>query len=267
MNKIINDNITIYLQDLRLKRDIGHPYLIRAGTTLNDILDINKDGYLTNIYPTIKYFAIGVGGKKFLNETDFTISSHSAKDVQPFDMIPFILREVNNDVDAKIREDYSFRKEIVINGVTYVAYYLKRIPEIISRNEFFKINMDENKRNNLAICNTNDTSILYPKPIDKSELMNHPEKSTLIVKTNKFLFSLNDDEMKELKNVMTILGKDSMLTEIALCMGIPGEDVISEPFKVQCSYFTTCDIDINIRIQENYPVKLYLEVGSNEPYL
>ena len=77
--------------------------------------------------------------------------------------------------------------------------------------------------------------------------MNHPEKSTLIVKTNKFLFSLNDDEMKELKNVMTILGKDSMLTEIALCMGIPGEDIISEPSKVQCSYFTTCDIDINIK--------------------
>ena len=44
MNKIINGNITIYMQDLRLKRDIGYPYVIKPGTTLNDILDINKDG-------------------------------------------------------------------------------------------------------------------------------------------------------------------------------------------------------------------------------
>ena len=47
MNKVINGNITIYLQDLRQKRDIGYPYVIKPGTTLNDILDIKKDGYTT----------------------------------------------------------------------------------------------------------------------------------------------------------------------------------------------------------------------------
>lgn len=267
MNKIVNGNITIYLQDLRLKRDINYPYVIKPGTTLNDILDINKDGYTTLVYPTINYFCIGVGGTKFVNETDYTISNHSAKDVQPFDMIPFLIRELNNDIDLNTRKDYSFRKEIVINGTPYVAYYLKRIKDIVSRDEFFKIAIDENKRNSLSILNTNDTGILYPKPIDKTTLMAHKEKATLIVKTNKFLFSLDDNELKELKNVMDVLGKDSKLTEIALCTSITPSNITGEPSKVQCGYFTTCDIDINMRIAESYPVRLYLEVGSNEPYL
>lgn len=267
MNKVINGNITIYLQDLRQKRDIGYPYVIKPGTTLNDILDIKKDGYTTSIYPTLNYFCIGVGGAKFISDTDYTISSHSAKDVQPFDMIPFILRESNNDIDMELRKMYSFRKEIVINGTLYIAYYLKRIPEIISRNDFFKITIDEGNRNHLSIFNTNDTNILYPKPIDKAELMNNKDRATLIVKTTKFLFSLDSDELKELDNVMKILGKSSKLTEISLCTAINGKDIIDEPSKVQCAYFTTCDIDINLRLAENYPVKLYLEVGSNEPYL
>ena len=142
MNKIINGNITIYMQDLRLKRDIGYPYVIKPGTTLNDILDINKDGYTTTIYPTIQYFCIGVGGKRLVNNTNYTISQHSAKDVQPFDMIPFVLRRVEDDLGTELRKEYSFRKEIVVDGVNYIGYYLKRIPKIISRNEFFKLSID-----------------------------------------------------------------------------------------------------------------------------
>mgnify|MGYP000844035364 FL=1 len=267
MNKIINGNITIYMQDLRLKRDIGYPYVIKPGTTLNDILDINKDGYTTTIYPTIQYFCIGVGGKRLVNNTNYTISQHSAKDVQPFDMIPFVLRRAEDDLGTKLRKEYSFRKEIVVDGVNYIGYYLKRIPKIISRDEFFKISIDENKRNSLSILNTNDMDIIYPKPIDKEDLINHKEKATLIVKTNKFLFSLTKEELLELENVMNILGKGSSLTEIALCTSINGIDTLAEPSKVQCAYFTTTDIDINLRISEKYPVKLFLEVGSNEPYL
>lgn len=267
MNKIINGNITIYMQDLRLKRDIGYPYVIKPGTTLNDVLDINKDGYTTTVYPTIQYFCIGVGGKKLVNGTNYTISQHSAKDVQPFDMIPFILRRVEDDVSDSIRKDYSFRKEIKINGVYYVGYYLKRIPEIISKNDFFKMTIDENNRNHLSVLNTNDVDMIYPKPIDKEELLNHKEKATLIVKTNKFLFSLTEEELLELENVMNIMGKDSSLTEIALCTSINGIDILAEPSKVQCAYYTTTDIDINLRISDSLPVKIHIEVGSNEPYL
>ena len=135
------------MQDLRLKRDIGYPYVIKPGTTLNDILDINKDGYTTTIYPTIQYFCIGVGGKRLVNSTNYTISQHSAKDVQPFDMIPFILRRVEDDLGTELRKEYSFRKEIVVDGVNYIGYYLKRIPEIISRDEFFKLSIDCSNKN------------------------------------------------------------------------------------------------------------------------
>ena len=267
MNNIFNGNITIWQHDLNLSRSIGRPYTVKPGTTLNDILDIAKSGNSTTVYPILSYYAIGVGGVKLIDNTNYNLSRHSAKDVQPFDMIPFILREPDNDIDNDIRKQYAFRKEIIVDGKNYIAYYLKRIQDIVSRSEFFKINKNENNRDNLSVFNTNNEEVLHPKPIDREEMLNHPERGTLIVKTNKFLFSLTEFELEELDNVMKILNKGSRLTEIAICNAIKSATSISEPTKVQVGYYATCNIEISSKLLSSTPVNLYLEVGSNEPYL
>lgn len=268
MNNILNGNITIYHHDLRLSRDINKPHVYKPNTTLNEILGINKENSLTSVYPTLSYFAIGVGGDtNITTDGSFSISKHSAKDATLFDIIPFVLRLPTNDITVDERKKYCFSKDMVVNGVTYKAYYLKTISDIVSRDDFFKIVTNESGKSSLAIYNTNDESIIFPKPIDKAEYLIHPEKATLIAKTNKFLFNLDASDLAELDNVMTLLGITKSITEIALCNAITPVTIDLEPKKVQVAYFATCNLDISLKILKQHPVNIYFEVGSNEPYL
>lgn len=267
MNNILNGNITIYQHDLRLSRDINKPHVYKPNTTLNEILGINKENSSPVNYPTLSYFAIGTGGESMVDGTSFSLSKHSAKDATLFNIIPFILRLPDNDIDSESRKKYCFSKSLVIDGVTYIAYYLKAVSDIVSRDDFFKITTNESGKSTLSIFSTNDESIIFPKPINKEDYINNIDKSSFISKTNKFLFNLDTFDLNELDNVFNLLKIDKFITEIALCNAITPITIDLEPTKVQVGYFATCNIDVITKIINQHPINLYFEVGSNEPYI
>lgn len=123
---------TIYGSKLQTELLLGLPYEHVENTTLNEKFDI-QSGVLPNAgqMPKIGWFVIGNGGHR--NETGadgFPFSSpiqHEASDAALYKHLPFILREPANDLDTVARGAYGLRRQEVINGQNYIAYYAKKL--------------------------------------------------------------------------------------------------------------------------------------------
>ena len=116
-------------------RELGLPFDVMENSTLNQALNIRPTDFPNqSTYPTIRYYCIGMGGIDFQNCTNTVngvpypkIYQHMADDTGLFKIIPFVLRETNNDLTLVERQNYALRRVEEINGVRYYAYYLKRI--------------------------------------------------------------------------------------------------------------------------------------------
>lgn len=265
---IISNNATIWWLDVLLSMSIRKNHFFHNNTTLNEYMDIASKELITDFdYPILNYYAIGTGGEPIIDDLNYRYNDHSATDVTLRNMIPFVLRTTYNDLTSLEKEKYRFRKLITIDNVEYYAYYLKKIETINSRNEFFKISTDELGVDVLSLFNTKDESLLSPKPLDKKALIENNKTTQMIVKSIQFLFTLTNDELVDIKNVLEILKYDNThITEIAICSSIDNE-TYDEPRKVQIAYFAESAINIASKILTEKPLNIYLEVGSSEPYI
>ena len=101
-------------------------------STLNEYFNIaTNEEVEDDVYPEVKYIAIGRGGHRGrLDATGLTlidILQHNATDAVLYEHIPFIVREVDNDLSIEERGNYGMRVLVERNGVNYFAYYLKAV--------------------------------------------------------------------------------------------------------------------------------------------
>lgn len=262
---IISTNSTIYWLDVLLSMSIKKEHIYHSNTTLNEYLSINTEEVTdSDVYPHLQYYAIGIGGEAIITDGEFRYNDHSGTDAILRNMIPFVIKPIDQDLTEVESAKYRFRKEIVIGGVSYIAYYLKVIETIKARDNFLKISTDENNKSSLSIFNTKDEKLLSPTAIDKKTIIENNKTSTFVTKMIQFLFSLSISELEELSNVFTLLGKtETHITEIAICSGIDK----TEACKVQVAYFAEANINLASKILTESPLNIYLEVGSSEPYI
>lgn len=123
---------TIMGSKLQTELLLGLPYTHLPNTTLNEKFDIQAGVEpAAGTMPKVKYFCIGNGGHR--NDTGAdgfpfsTAIQHDVGDAALYRHLPFLIRTPDNDLDSVTRGNYGLRKEIVVNGTTYVAYYLKRL--------------------------------------------------------------------------------------------------------------------------------------------
>lgn len=262
---IISTNNTIYWTDILLSFSIRKKHIYHTNTTLNEYLSINTDVVIPDdVYPELKYYAIGVGGEPIILDGEFRYNDHSATDVVLRNMIPFVLKPIDSDLTETEQKRYRFRKEITYKGTLYIAYYLKVIEDINARDDFLKITTDEQGKSTLSIFNTKNESLLSPTALNKKVIIENNKTSTFIAKNIKFLFNMTNDDLIELQNVLTILERsETHITELAICSGIDKE----EAARVQIAYFAEANINIASKLLTEKPFNLYLEVGSSEPFI
>lgn len=123
---------TVYSGFLQSCQLWGLPFEMKAYTTLNEKFNIMQGIAPTNIeMPRMRYIALGRGGHTYQMDADGTPipmpKQHKATDAAAFNHIPFVLREVTNDLTLAQRALYGLRREEVWNGVRYYAYYLRRL--------------------------------------------------------------------------------------------------------------------------------------------
>lgn len=123
---------TIYGSKFQTNLLLGLPHEVDPFTTLNERFDVFPNQSVPQgSRPSMMYYCIGYGGHRNqvgADNTPYTAAiKHSPADAGLFKPLPFVLREVDNDLSGQERQKYAIRRRETIGGTDYFAYYLKRI--------------------------------------------------------------------------------------------------------------------------------------------
>ena len=128
-------NITRTAYGIALQTQLfsGLPTPLIPFTTLNEKLQINQGvAPAAGQTPTATYLCIGNGGHSIATGTNniplINQVQHEATDAALYNMLPFVLRPINNDIDSGYQANFALRRTETYNGAQYYAYYLRRIP-------------------------------------------------------------------------------------------------------------------------------------------
>lgn len=272
-------NRTIYGSALQTALFFDIPLEVKPNTTLNE-----KFGILENFTieegtrPKVQYMCIGNGGHKFVTDADqipySTPIEHKASDAALYNHLPFVLREVSNDLTITQRERYALRKEVTIAGVDYYAYYLKRLTleEQVQTMNYISI---QNGNENITEF-VPSTDVLSPEhpaiTNDSVENLNANYLSTSVIVDLTF----NEWEVQELINVAEVMYGSSdkaIISEIGLCSGIDKvttgslvNDTVNykEAVAVQVASFISGYYTVGY---SNQGFELEIEAGATEPLI
>lgn len=204
---------------------------IPANTTLNELYDILADesiGRKAGKDFQLGYYGVGIGGSRSIG-TDADglegrqVYQHKPTDFNAFYPIPFLIRELGEDVDPTVRDNYRMRVVRKIGDTLYVMYYLKLIgwevyDPTMKVGERDPVTGNEGER--AYIPKKEDLS---PKPYELLSTNNVPITNTYINGTGKMNLSLNGNDLEELRNVCRVLFGDASkaaISEMYLAYGI-----------------------------------------------
>lgn len=132
-----NTTPTVYGDFLQACAFSGAPFDMVANTTLNE-----RKGVLAGVappagkLPQAGWICIGNQGHRpivdGMNSWN-TGRQHYPNHGGPFEMMPFALRPINNDLTQAERKKYGLRKLEEYGGKQYIAYYLKKLDMSTSR--------------------------------------------------------------------------------------------------------------------------------------
>ena len=260
---------TIYSQALALAVLLGKDYECIDNTTMNEKFDILKERRVpSTVYPTLKYFSIGNGGADVVFDA-LKNSAHSPVSAALYNEVPFVIRDINNDITDSEKTKYRFRKVTNINGTDYIEYYLKAIDVVKLDNIFFDVQI-ENNVPVLDILETDNNNILFPVPKTEGEVVTD-DKTSFVAKSSQVMFTLTLSEIAELKEVFRIKYNEEnpTINELALCTGIDTtmEDGSKEAYAVQAAFFAPLSYDLSTMLLEGSMVNKIIEIGGSEPLI
>lgn len=264
-----------YLQTCLL---MGLPFSMMANTTLNEKFGI-QSGIAPDISerPTMRYYTIGNGGHKMTSGADGLSKpepiQHRATDGAAFNHIPFVLREPEADLSNAERQNYGLRRQEQHNDVTYIAYYLKRIPmgSVVPALELKSV-VDGVETTNPFVP---DSSNLNPTPPVLNPEGVNLTNGDYTTATAKLVLQLTPADVAELLNVASILYNDegfAIISEIGLVSGI---DRLVESPGVGNTTITFNEViaaQIVSHLNAFYPLnfanngtEIIIDVGATEP--
>ena len=212
-----------YLQTCAL---LGFNVDIKPNSTLNQKFDLfPNEIFNSGETPTVKYLTIGNGGHTASMGVDglplINPVPHSPRHAALYNHLPFIIREVSEDLTPGERLMYRLRVPRTIDGVNYMCYYAKVLdlsmvePKIELRNN----------TNGIITATDFSPSLADLNPVKPVIPVNGNITSTgnYLASTAKIEFVMNETEITELLNACNIIyGSDNyaFISEIGLCSGV-----------------------------------------------
>lgn len=264
---------------LQTAQKFGKNVEILPNSTLNQ-----KFGVFDNILPeptdklSVQYVAIGNGGHKSVVGKDnlalFNSIPHQPRHTALYKHMPFIMRPADADLIAAERVNYRLRKEIMVNGVKYAAYYLKKLDLTTTTPTLeYRTVVDEVVTSTPWSPSLED---LNPTPplINPNQVMTTGDD--YIAASARVPLRFNQAETSELINVATLLYGDpgyAIVSEIALCSGV--DKLVAGSFNgVTMNYTEAIGVQINdflatlfVAPFQSNGVTIDLDAGSVEPLL
>ena len=269
---------TIYGSELQAAQFFGIPYAIRPFTTLNEKLGIQASAVVpVNSYPTCKYFSIGRGGHSMTlgedNQPLIVENQHKSSDASTFIPMPFVLRQLDNDLTQAERAKYALRSTTKVNDVDYIAYWLRRIDM-----SAVATSLQYRKNENGVVTVTAFTPTadnLSPVPPDIATTGVNVITGDYLAVVAKLNLSMDAAEIEELVNVAQVLkGSDryAVISEIGLCTGFDKTITVSTGGSSSFNFLEAIGVQISNFISCMEPAKYInsgfnkvLDVGTNEP--
>ena len=256
------------------------PYRYLKYTTLNEYFDINPEAHLNESQtPNLRYYSIGRGGHRMIMDKEGVqvpdLVEHETTNTGPYKPVPFVLRQLNDDLVLEDRKKYALRRKETHNGIEYWAYYLKRLdyqttpPEILWDNTLDGV--------------TTTRSFLYsdedlrPRPAELPATGVTVSSADIIRISSRISINFDERDAKEFYNVSEILYGNSLsavISEIMLCTGLDhevtvpsglGSDILfNEVIGCQVSAFVSTYLPIS---SLNGGVVYDCDLGAGEPLL
>lgn len=217
---------TIYGAKLQTSMLLDLDFDMVANTTLNEKFGI-QSGVAPNagVLPSLKYFCIGNGGHRLITGADeipYTSSiPHRASDAALFNHLPFVLREENNDLSSAERATYGLRREEVIDGTNYFAYYAKRLDLTGVDNALYRTTVTDGVVSSAPFVPT--SSNLNPEQPEEGSVGVTETEGDLLSTTALIDVNFNENDVEELLAVAEIIYGNSnlaVISEIGLMTGV-----------------------------------------------
>lgn len=277
-NRIVRRSI--YGSSLQTKKLMGLPFEMVPNTTLNE-----KFGIMSGIAPSenqmpdVRYFAIGNGGHRQRvgsNSIPYTTPiEHRASHASLYNHIPFVLREINDDLSPERRAQYGLRIIEEHNGTQYFAYYLKRL-DLSEVDETLHITtIQDGVSTRLPFEPT--SSELNPTPPEVPSEGVIPTNGNTLETAAMVNVDFTAEDVAELVNVAEVLYDNpnlAIVSEVALCSGV--DRTISAPAvgNTTINFKEVIACQIASFISTYYPLTnsnkgfdFDLEMGAVEPLL
>lgn len=271
---------TVYGAAINSALQLGIPYLPPENSTLNQKFSIHA-----NLNPSpneryrMNYIVIGNGGHQVITGADgipyTTPNNHKATDAALFRHIPFVLRELDDDLTAGDRAKYALRRLETHDGVQYVAYYARRIDLDNASISMQKTSIVEGIQSTQPFVPT--SANLNPQPLIDVE-----QQSNVITSSGDFVTASAPVEIlfeaidaQELRNVARVLyGSEnlSVISEIGFVAGVERDltgpivdsGTITYRDVVGASITTHVSVYYQLNLQNN-GFTLAADVGVTEP--
>lgn len=254
------------------------PFVVKPYSTLNERFAI-QDGILpiAGQMPRLGYMGIGNGGHRIIAGANGKYKpepiQHLATDACAYDPMPFILRLPTEDLTPVERVNYALRKEVIYDGTTYIAYYLRRIDfsGVLTSMEYRTIQDDGGT---VVTPFVPDNSNLFPVPQPLSSTGTNLISGEYVSASAKTTINMSPWEAEELLNVARIMWGDedyAIISEIQLVTGVDktinvtgatGSFVFNEVIAAQVASHIAAFYAV--RFSRN-GIELYLDIGASEP--
>lgn len=269
---------TIYGSYLQTCLKLKVEHVISPFTTLNEKLGI-QSGVVPppGVYPTVGYYVWGNKGHQGQIGADgiplVIAAQHRATDAALFNQLPFVLREVNNDLTSIERAKYGLRRVEVRGGINYVAYYLKRIDKT---NVVAEMQYRSNTNGTITTTPFVPTADnLSPTPVVIPEGGVTTLTGDYAIVSAQTDISLTAWEVAEMLNVAEIIYGDSnyaIISELGICSGVDKvitvTPTVGAPFnfnEVIAVQISTHIAVMNVLTSSNEGVTRLLDFGTNDP--
>lgn len=175
--------------------------------------------------PNLSFYVWGNRGHKItvgasgipLNE----IVQHRATDAGLYGMLPFVLREVNNDLTAAERAKYCLRRQEEHNGAAYYAYYGRRLNKANLVPAMYYTQVENGASNTTNFIPT--ASNLTPTPPSVSSSGTNQITADYVSARSRLSIVIAESEVAEMLNVAKVLFDDeryAIISEIALVTSV-----------------------------------------------
>ena len=209
------------------------PVMLPNSTMNQKFMILNDRPLPAGAIPKFNYIGVGNGGvTSSLGKSNIPIYRHNlfkSQFASLYNHMPLSLRPINDDMSTEAMAKYRLRKVITVQGVQYIARYLRILPTVSQVNPTVVYNVFENGKY-VPKPFSPDSNCLNPTPPELSSYNTNYVTANYFKVANVTTLEFDADDIAEYINVARILYGDeayAMITELGL---FSGHDVTVQGF-------------------------------------